>query len=188
MAQETAWKGNVSVIDGRRRSQNIWKRWNKLILELIHIFFILVAFLLSSFAFQSGLTKSVRNSKITMAEAESKVLEFLEKHTPPKKCPLTGETVTTDMPFLEAYMPRIVNHLLPRRIIDIQTVVDLSYRWRFRDVCNYHGKDRIFRSLNDIFEGIRKLKYHRDIVFKSERETVRELLPGAMLMGSYFFR
>lgn len=40
---------------------------------------------------QSGLTQAVRNSKITLEQAEYEFLSFVRQHTPPGQCPLAGE-------------------------------------------------------------------------------------------------
>lgn len=40
---------------------------------------------------QSGLTQAVRDSKITLEQAEYEFLSFIRQHTPPGQCPLAGE-------------------------------------------------------------------------------------------------
>lgn len=40
---------------------------------------------------QSGLTQAVRDSKITLEQAEYEFLSFVRQHTPPGQCPLAGE-------------------------------------------------------------------------------------------------
>ncbi|CAF98570.1 unnamed protein product, partial [Tetraodon nigroviridis] len=39
---------------------------------------------------KSGLTQAVRNSKITLEQAEYEFLSFVRQHTPPGQCPLAG--------------------------------------------------------------------------------------------------
>lgn len=40
---------------------------------------------------QSGLTQAVKDSKITLEQAEYEFLSFVRQHTPPGPCPLAGE-------------------------------------------------------------------------------------------------
>ncbi len=42
---------------------------------------------------QSGLTQAVRDSKVTLEQAEYEFLSFVRQHTPPGQCPLAGESV-----------------------------------------------------------------------------------------------
>ena len=119
----------------------------------------------------------VRDSKIDMAEAESRVLELLKKHTLPKGCPLTGRSVHFYQPFLVAYMPRVANYLFPYSIVDVGTVSTLSWNWCYRDVGpTFDRKDRTSRSLDDLIEDIRELKHLRVNVFRSRgKEALQKL-------------
>uniref|UniRef100_F7BI45 RNA exonuclease 2 n=1 Tax=Xenopus tropicalis TaxID=8364 RepID=F7BI45_XENTR len=44
---------------------------------------------------KSGLTQAVRESKITLQQAEYEFLSFIRQHTPPGVCPLAGNTAGT---------------------------------------------------------------------------------------------
>ena len=73
---------------------------------------------------QSGLTQAVRDSKVSLEEAERQVLEFVSAHTPMGKCPLAGNSVHEDKRFLTKYMPQFMNHL-HYRIMDVSTVKEI---------------------------------------------------------------
>lgn len=73
---------------------------------------------------QSGLTNQVRESRITVREAEDQLLKFVREHTPPASCPLAGNSVHADKMFLLKYMPQFVEHL-HYRIVDVSTVKEL---------------------------------------------------------------
>ena len=45
---------------------------------------------------KSGLTKQIRESKISMEEAENHVLNFIKKWVPPKTAPLCGNSIHAD--------------------------------------------------------------------------------------------
>ncbi|XP_035825831.1 probable oligoribonuclease isoform X2 [Aplysia californica] len=77
---------------------------------------------------KSGLTESVRNSKISLHQAEEQVLEFVKQHTPSGVCPIAGNSVGKDKQFLERYMPRLASHF-HYRIVDVSTIKELCRRW-----------------------------------------------------------
>lgn len=49
------------------------------------------------FGVQSGLTQAVRNSKISLQQAEYEFISFVRQHTPPGQCPLAGKTHTQSL-------------------------------------------------------------------------------------------
>ncbi|XP_019731797.1 small fragment nuclease isoform X4 [Hippocampus comes] len=97
---------------------------------------------------KSGLTEAVRQSKITLEQAEYEFLSFVRQHTPPGQCPLAGNSVHADKRFLDKYMPQFMNHL-HYRIIDVSTIKELC------------------RALEDIRESIKELQYYRASIFKA---------------------
>src|SRR2546430_17503653 len=56
---------------------------------------------------KSGLTDRCRASKVTLAEAEAKTLDFLRKHCAAGACPLCGNSIGQDRRFLVKYMPSL---------------------------------------------------------------------------------
>ena len=73
---------------------------------------------------QSGLTQAVRESTLSLQEAEMQMLSLLRQHTPPGKCVLAGNTVHADKQFLEKHMPQFMKHL-HYRIVDVSTIKEL---------------------------------------------------------------
>ena len=73
---------------------------------------------------KSGLTAAVRASQISLSQAEQTFLQFVKEHTPPKQCPLAGNSVHADKKFLDKYMPLFMNHL-HYRIVDVSTIKEL---------------------------------------------------------------
>ena len=67
----------------------------------------------------------MRNSKISVAEAEKKMLDFVREHTIPGKAPLAGNTIHMDRLFLAKYMPNFTQHL-HYRLVDVSTIKELS--------------------------------------------------------------
>ncbi|ORY97617.1 ribonuclease H-like domain-containing protein [Syncephalastrum racemosum] len=113
----------------------------------------------------SGLTEAVINSKVSTADAQSQVLEFLKRHIPPGVAPLAGNSVHADKRFLEKEMPKIVDYL-HYRIVDVSTIKELSRRW-YPDIAKGVQKKNCHRALDDIKESISELEYYRQHVFVS---------------------
>ncbi|CAB1316734.1 unnamed protein product [Coregonus sp. 'balchen'] len=68
--------------------------------------------------------EAVRDSKISLQQAEYEFLSFIRQHTPPGHCPLAGNSVHADKKFLDKYMPQFMRHL-HYRIIDVSTIKEL---------------------------------------------------------------
>jgi len=112
---------------------------------------------------QSGLTQLVHDSKTNLKEAEQIMLEFVRKHTPPKKCVLAGNSVHADKKFLDKYMPSFMDHL-HYRIVDVSTIKELSRRWY--PFLQPPLKKGAHRAVDDIYESIAELKWYRKNIFR----------------------
>lgn len=73
---------------------------------------------------QSGLTAACKASKVSLAEAEQTMVNFIGQHAPKDQCPLAGNTVHMDKRFLDKYMPKFTAQL-HYRIVDVSTVKEL---------------------------------------------------------------
>ena len=111
----------------------------------------------------SGLTQQVRESSLTVEEAEARTLAFLEQHTTSGVSPLCGNTIWRDRRFLSRYMPRL-DAFLHYRLIDVSTVKELCRRWR-PDV-ELPKKSETHRALGDIRESITELRFYRENLFR----------------------
>ncbi|XP_060586610.1 oligoribonuclease, mitochondrial-like isoform X2 [Ruditapes philippinarum] len=113
---------------------------------------------------ESGLTEAVRNSKISLSDAEKEMLDFIREHTT-GKAPLAGNSIHMDKLFLAKYMPKFTDYL-HYRMIDVSTIKELSRRWYTKEFSNAPKKQLSHRALDDIKESIEELKYYRMNVFK----------------------
>lgn len=111
---------------------------------------------------KSGLTTSVRQSRISCAQAEEMTLEFLMAWTEPGKSPLCGNSVAQDRRFLRKYMPKLEQHF-HYRLIDTSTVKELSKRWYGVEPPK---KADAHRALDDILESIAELAFYRRTLFR----------------------
>lgn len=110
-----------------------------------------------------GLLDEVRQSRITLHEAEEQTLEVIKKYCPENEVPLCGNSVWVDRNYLRRYMPKIDKYLHYRNI-DVTTIKELAFRW-YPDLQEFEKKDT-HRALDDIRESIAELQYYRERIFK----------------------
>jgi oligoribonuclease len=114
---------------------------------------------------KSGLTEEVRASKVTLAEAEDLVMDYITQFVPdPRSAPLCGNSIATDRGFLARDMHRLDSHL-HYRMIDVSSIKELSRRWFPRTYFGQPAKGLSHRALADIKESIRELEYYRRTIF-----------------------
>ena len=112
---------------------------------------------------KSNLITAVKNSKITLQDAEAQTYAFITKYAE-KNSPLCGNSVWNDRNFLARYMPRIISYL-HYRIIDVTTIKELVTRWYPHDPEIEYHKRETHRALEDIRESIAELKHYRRTFF-----------------------
>ncbi|XGW10633.1 hypothetical protein V3C99_012270 [Haemonchus contortus] len=114
---------------------------------------------------KNGLLQKIRDSTVSLREAEDMVLEFLKKNTVKGKCPLAGNSVHMDRRFISKYMPRLDKHL-HYRIVDVSTVKELASRWFPEEYAKAPIKKGTHRALDDIRESIEELRFYRSAIFR----------------------
>jgi oligoribonuclease len=115
---------------------------------------------------RSGLVERVRNSSVSVEEAERQTMEFLREHVNENTAPLCGNSVWNDRLFLQKEMPQIVE-FLHYRMIDVSTVKELGRRW-YPEVSRFNKKGAHL-ALDDILESIQELDYFRKRIFISHQ-------------------
>lgn len=111
---------------------------------------------------KSGLTQAVRDSTVSLADAEVQTLAFIAAHTTEGLSPLCGNSVDLDRRFLKAHMTTI-DAFLHWQIIDVTTIKELSRRW-YPDAIP-PSKAGSHRALDDIRESIAELHFYREHLF-----------------------
>ncbi len=105
---------------------------------------------------------------VTLAEAESAVLDYVREHVPQaRKAPLAGNSVYVDRGFLARDMKALDEHL-HYRLVDVSSVKELVRRWYPRVYFNAPAKNGGHRALADIRESIEELKFFREAVFVAQ--------------------
>ena len=107
----------------------------------------------------SGLVKRVQESKISIAEAESKTLNFLMKYVDLGASPMCGNSICQDRRFLYNYMPDL-EKFFHYRHIDVSTLKELAVRWKPKIISTSFKKSRHL-ALSDIYDSIDELKHYR---------------------------
>ncbi|SFT09199.1 oligoribonuclease [Saccharopolyspora flava] len=114
---------------------------------------------------RSGLTDEVRASRVTLAEAEQQVLDYIREYVPDvRSAPLAGNSIATDRGFIARDMPQLDAHL-HYRMVDVSSVKELCKRWYPRIYYAQPEKGLAHRALADIRESIRELAYYRRTAF-----------------------
>lgn len=114
---------------------------------------------------KSGLTDRVRESTVTLAEAEQLVLAYIREHVPePNVAPLAGNSIATDRGFISRDMPALDGHL-HYRMVDVSSIKELCRRWYPKVYFGQPPKEMTHRALTDITESIRELAYYRATAF-----------------------
>jgi oligoribonuclease len=114
----------------------------------------------------SGLIEAIRQSSVSVTEAEQLVLGFVKTHvSEPGLAPLAGNSVHADRAFLRRHMPEL-EAWFHYRNVDVSTIKELTRRWYPEMSENAPAKVGGHRALADIRESIEELKYYRRTVFK----------------------
>lgn len=113
----------------------------------------------------SGLTELVRQSTVTLGQAERQVLDYIKRFVPePRTAPLCGNSIATDRGFIMRDMPELDAHL-HYRMIDVSSIKELARRWYRRVYFGQPAKGLAHRALADIHESVQELRYYRATIF-----------------------
>ena len=111
----------------------------------------------------SGLTQRVKDSKISLSQAEQSTLEFLNIWIEQGISPMCGNSIGNDRRFLAKYMPQL-HHYFHYRNIDVSTLKELIARWVPKD--EKFPKKGTHLALDDIRESIAELRFYREQYFR----------------------
>ncbi|MBD8683205.1 oligoribonuclease [Pseudomonas sp. CFBP 13719] len=107
----------------------------------------------------SGLTQRVRESTISMADAQAQTIAFLEQWVPKGKSPICGNSICQDRRFLYRHMRELENYFHYRNL-DVSTLKELAARWA-PEVKDSFQKGSTHLALDDIRESIAELQHYR---------------------------
>lgn len=113
---------------------------------------------------KSGLTQRVKDSQISLEEAERRTLDFLEQWVPKGKSPICGNSICQDRRFLVRGMP-LLERYFHYRNLDVSTVKELARRWA-PNVLAGVKKSGAHLALDDIKDSIAELQHYRETFFR----------------------
>ena len=112
---------------------------------------------------KSGLLDRVRNTGVSVAEAERETLAFVKKYCYKRTAPLCGNSIGQDKRFLARYMPEL-HEYLHYKVVDVSSIKVLVKEW-YGGRYESPEKKELHRALDDIEESIAELRYYREHVF-----------------------
>ncbi len=113
----------------------------------------------------SGLTKRVLESVMTLSEAESQTLAFLDDWVEEGASPMCGNSICQDRRFLAREMPMLECYFHYRNL-DVSTLKILAQHWAPAVAAGF-VKESDHRALSDIRDSIAELRWYRDNLFDS---------------------
>lgn len=121
----------------------------------------------------SGLIQKVKDSKLTVEDAEKETLDFIKKYVPYKAAPLCGNSVGQDRRFLYKFMPKLSDYLHYRNV-DVTSIKEVIRRW-YPGGRKLPKKSDEHKALIDIQESIEELIFYRDHYFIEPTSLVSEM-------------
>lgn len=109
---------------------------------------------------QSGLTKKVLASNISLAEAEQQTLAFLRQYVAAGKSPICGNSICQDRRFLVKTMPELEQYFHYRNL-DVSSLKELARRWKPEVLKGFHKKGAHL-AMDDIKDSIAELVHYRE--------------------------
>ncbi len=119
----------------------------------------------------SGLIERVKQSTVTLPDAQNQTLAFLQQFVAAKASPMCGNTVCQDRRFLSRLMPNL-EAFFHYRHLDVSTVKELARLWApliFKGL----NKGSPHLALADIKESVEELRYYREHFFKLENSSAQ---------------
>ena len=115
----------------------------------------------------SGLTKRVLESDISLRQAELATLDFLAQWVDAGASPMCGNSICQDRRFLAREMPELERYFHYRNL-DVSTLKILAQRWA-PEVAAGFSKDSSHRALEDIRDSIAELVWYREQLLDQSR-------------------
>jgi oligoribonuclease len=112
----------------------------------------------------SGLTERVRNSTLTVRDAELQTLEFLKEYVPAGVSPMCGNSICQDRRFMARLMPEL-EAFFHYRNLDVSTLKELAKRWVPKVEKGFKKKSSHL-AMDDIRDSIRELQHYREHFLK----------------------
>jgi oligoribonuclease len=107
----------------------------------------------------SGLIERVKESTISVSEAEQAILDFITPHVAKNASPLCGNSVWQDRKFLAKYMPTLESYF-HYRLFDVSAFKIAAALWKPK-LLHQFKKQNNHLALDDIRESISEMGFYR---------------------------
>lgn len=112
---------------------------------------------------KNGLLDRVRNSKLTIQDAEDTIITFVKKHCVENSSPMCGNSIYEDRIFIKKQMPKL-DTFLHYHLLDVTALKELYRLWKpekpkFEKKETHEAKD-------DIHESLKELLFYRENLIK----------------------
>ena len=108
----------------------------------------------------SGLTERVKQSDITVEQAETETIAFLEQHVPQGVSPMCGNSICQDRRFMARLMPGLEAYFHYRNL-DVSSLKELARRWSPAVAKSFKNKSSHL-AMDDVKDSIRELTHYRE--------------------------
>ena len=112
----------------------------------------------------SGLVRRIRESTLSMQDAERQTLDFIAQHVARGRSPMCGNSICQDRRFLARQMPELERYFHYRNL-DVSSVKEMVSRWA-PELLNGFKKQSKHLASDDIKDSIDELIYYRRCAFK----------------------
>lgn len=113
---------------------------------------------------KSGLIDKVKASRLTAADVQTQMIEFMKQHVPARTSPMCGNSICQDRRFMARHLPDMEAYFHYRNL-DVSTLKELAARWR-PELKDGFKKANNHTALADIQESIEELRYYREHFIK----------------------
>lgn len=114
---------------------------------------------------KSGLTEAVKASKISLAQAQAQVMEYIKGHVPESfTASLCGNSIYVDRRFLRRWMPEI-DQYMHYRMVDVTSVRLVAECWLPAVAKKRPKKRDTHRAMDDILESVAELRFFKEHLF-----------------------
>lgn len=113
---------------------------------------------------KSGLTQRVKDSSLSVQDAEKMTLEFLRQYVPKGASPMCGNSICQDRRFMARLMPELEDYFMYRNL-DVSTLKELAKRWA-PEVAKSVKKSGAHLALDDTRDSINELRHYREHFIK----------------------
>jgi oligoribonuclease len=108
---------------------------------------------------KSGLWHRVLEDGVSVDDATTRTLLFLQEWVPANQSPMCGNSICQDRRFLHRLMPALERHFHYRNL-DVSTIKELARRWA-PDVLQGVHKQSAHTALSDVRDSINELRHYR---------------------------